>query len=490
VTRRISISTLLLAGALASAGCATVRNGGPIRQVDQGLPAQTDLPEEGSERVALAGAQALEARGDAAGAAAEYAALAGSTGAAEWRVPLRHRAAELYLRAQRWEKAAEAGNAIVNDPKTSDPSRAVGARLVATAWLGAASAAVKAGQLEKLDLGLDGKEGPRPPAPPWKRFLDAADAYLARAAADPDLRRNASDRHPFAAELALVAAEVQYSYGELEDARRRLDAVLERWPADAELLEQAVPLYLATFVARGDRAGHAAALDRLESRIDAEAAKSPEKKASLSKVTETLARARAGAGFAAGEELLRAGKPAEAAKAFEAAAATGATDAAGALHNAAVAWDAAGEPAKAAAARERLLREHPDSQVAGEAALRVAAFRSRQGDHAGAARLYDDFLRRWPASSSRCIALRNVASELDRAEQGGEAAARYLAFGKDEACAKADPNIAARALVRSGDLSDAHAKEAYAAAVGLEGAVTDPEAKRQIAEAKKRLKRL
>ncbi len=498
MTRPITIPVLLLLGA---AACATT--GVAARQADQAPPSATELP-EGVERDALAAVQMHEARGDAAGsahdqaraewaaAAAGYAELAARPGFAEWRVPFRLRVAELFLRAQRWDKAEEAASALIAYPQASDASRAVAARLAATAWIGAANSAVKAGQLEKLDLGPERKDGPRPPPAPWRRVVESADAYLARAAADPELRRGTPpDHHPSGPEIALVAAEVQYAHGELDDARRRVDAALDRWASDPDFLDRAVPLYLATFLARADRAGHAAAVDKLRARAEAEAAKAPpDRKPSFAKVIDGLARARAGARFRQAEELLKHEKPADAAQAFEAAAAEpGAADPAGALHNAGVAWDDAGQPAKAAAAREKLLHDHPEAPVAAEDALRLAAFRSRQGDHATAARLYDDFLRRWPESPSRCVALRNVASELDVAERAADAAARYLAFGKDERCAKVDPNIAARALVRAGRLFEAQAKSAYAAAAALDG-VTDPEAKSQVAEAKRRLKGL
>jgi hypothetical protein len=496
VKSRTWIPPLLLAGAVAASGCATARRGPPARQVSQ-LPAAAELPEDGAARADLAAAQAHEAKADAAAAAddargewglaaAGYAGVAEQSAAAGWRVPLRHRAAELYLKAQRWDQASELSQAVIGDPQASEASRAAGARLAATAALGAANAAVKAGQLEKLDLGPERKDGPRPPAAPWRRFLEATDAYLARAGADPS---PPPERGPSAAELALAAAEVQYAHGEIEDARRRLEAVLDPGAAHAELLDEAVALYLATFLVRGDHAGHAAAVDRLRQRIEAEAARAPARKAELAKVLDELARASAAARFSEGEDLLRRGQAGDAARAFEAAAAYGAADAANALHNAAVAWDQAGEAGKAAAVREGLLRDHPEAAVTAEDALRLAAFRARQGDHLAAARLYEDFLRRWPGSPSRCLALRNVASELDRAERAGEAAARYLAFGKDAGCAKADPNIAARALVRAGRLSEGLARAAYGAAAELEG-VSDVEAKGQVTDAKRRLKGL
>lgn len=499
---------LILAAVLAAAGCATVGGGAadgakppPVPQLETIPPAAT-LP-EGPDREALAAAQAHEAKADGAGpaheqaraewaaAAGAYAELAGRPAFATASTALRIRAAELLLRAQRWDRGEEVAAALAGDDRASESARAVGARLAATAAIGAANAAVKAGQLEKLDLGTDRKDPPRPPPAAWRRVVETADLYLARAGADPELRRSSPERRPSGAEIALVAAEVQYAHGELEDARRRLDAALERWPGDPDLLEQAAPLYVATYQARGDRGGLLAAADRLRARAEAEAAKAPpEKRPGYARVVEALARARSGGRFAQGEELLRQKRPAEAAQAFEAAAAeAGAPDAASALHNAAVAWDQAGDAAKAAAVRERLLREHPDAPVTAEDVLRLAAHRSRQGDHAAAARLYDDFLSRWPESPSRCVALRNVASELDVAGRPADAAARYLVFGQDARCAKADPSISARALLRAGHLFEGQARAAWEAASALDG-VTDPEAKSQVSEAKKRLKGL
>jgi hypothetical protein len=499
LARRIVLSVLLLLGA---AACATAKPAAaPARApVEATLPTPDALPDDAA-REALAAARAHEVKGDAAGgahdaaraewaaAAAGYADLAARPDLAAGRVAFRQRAADLWLRAQSWDKAAEAAGAVANDAAAADPSRAVAARLAATAWLGAANAAVKAGQLGQLDLSAASKE-PRPVPAPWKRVVEATDAYLARASADPEAaRRAAGERRPSGAELALVAAEVQLSHGEVEDARKRLEAVVDRSLADPDVLEQAVPVYLSTYAAKGDRAGQAAAAERLRQRLDAEIAKAPpEKKPSYARVQEALGRARAGARFAQGEELLKKGQAADAAKAFEGAAAEpGTPDRAGALHNAAVAWDQAGDASKAAAAREKLLKDFPEAQVTGEDALRLAAFRARQGDHLGAARLYEDFLQRWPASPSRCVALRNVATEFDRAGRGAEAGARYLAFGKDEACARSDPNIAARALVRAGRLFETQARTAFAGAAAVAG-VDDPEVKTQVREAAKAVK--
>jgi hypothetical protein len=497
VTRRAPAILLLLAA------CAAAKPPSPaFRQAEHGLPAEAELP-EGPDRAAYAAARAREAAGDAAGAAeparaewaqaaAGYAAAADRPGAAAWRVPLRLRAAELLLRAQRWDGAAEAAEALVADPEASQASKAVGARLAATAALGAAGAAARAGQLERLDLGATrpgGEGGPRTPPAPWKRVVDSTDAYLARAGADPEASRPPAERRPGVspAELALVAAEVRYAYGDLEDARRRLEAAMDRWPAEAEVIERAVPLYLATF---GDRAGHDEAVERLRARIAPEAARATgaREREAFARALEALARERAGARFGAAERLLAEGKAAEAAREFEAVAAEpGLPEPASALHDAAVAWDQAGDPARSAALRERIVREHPTSQVAPEDALALADHHSRRGDPLASARAYDDYLSRWPEAPGRCIALQNVASELERAGRPAEAAARFKAFGRDERCAKAAPDVAARALVVAGRLFDAQAREAYGAALEVPG-VADPEARKLVGEAKRRLR--
>jgi hypothetical protein len=247
--------------------------------------------------------------------------------------------------------------------------------------------------------------------------------------------------------------------------------VLARWPDDADALVEAIPLYLQTFLVTGDRAGHQAAVARARQLLDERSAKAEGKaKEGFARAQEELRKASSGAAFLAAQKLLEAGKPADAAQAFEDVAADGASaDAASALHNAAIAWDRAGDAVRAATARDRILREHPDSRVAPSAALTLAAYQAKKGDHVAAARIYGDFLERWPDNANRCIAMQNVASELDSVHRPAEAAERYLAFGRDPTCSRADTGVAAIALRRARTLFDqagkpARAREAAAAA--------------------------
>lgn len=436
MTIRIQLASLLLA-----AGCAAAGRGASVARA----PGPEAL--SGDAGAAWQAARAAETRGDAAPpeegerarsewarAAEGYAALAAEPPGTPFRASLLLRSAELRLRAQRWDEAAETSGSVVADAGAAPADRAAAARLAATASLAAASAAVKAGKLERLDLRAP-PATPSPPPPAWKRVVEAADAFLAVAGSAKEPGRKAGVS---AGEIALVAAEVQFAHGALEDARRRLESI-EAASHDADVAARAGALLVATR-------------------------------------------------FAEAERLLAAGEAGRAAKAFEEAAALrGAAAPANALHNAALAWDRAGDAGRAAGVRERILAEHATSPVAAEDALLLAAHRSAKKEHEAAAGVYERFLRDWPDSPSRCVALRNAASELDLAGRTAEAAGRYLAFGSDERCARGDPDLAARALVRAGRLYEARAKEAYAGAAALPG-VAAPEAKGLVTEAKRRLR--
>jgi len=287
---------------------------------------------------------------------------------------------------------------------------------------------------------------------------------------------------------------VEYAFDNMDDARRRFAEILNRWPDEGEVLESAVPLYLQTFLFANDTQGYQAEVVRIRQLVQERGQKAtdPKQKESYGKVMEALSRAEAGTQFAAAQKLLDEGKAAQAAQAFEDLASDPQVgDAANALHNAAVAWDKAAKPDRAAELRERILKEHGDTKVAPNNMLLLAVYKSKKNDHAGAAKMYEEFIQKHPDSPNRCVALQNVASELDMAKRTAQAAERYVAFGTDEKCATADPNVAARALYRAGRLYEgakqkAKAKEAYAAAVGMKG-VTDTVAKSQVDDAKRRI---
>ncbi len=504
VRRLIPVALLALA---AAAGCAT---GGaargqkapePVRQAGEPLRPGTFLGAGSAAQGAYVKAWQARGRGDAARdagnldeartqwtAAADGLLAAEAAGATAFRLPLRLRAAELLSLAGADARAAEVAASAARDPAADDGSRALAWHLAAHALAEQGSADAKAGKVPAAKVLYADQRGPEPlsPQPPpgvWKSFVDAVDAYLAVCQAEPAAAPDAGapaegqgqgDALPSPARLALGAARVTFAFDDLAEARRRLDALLARWPGETDVLAEAVPLYLQTYLVAGDWTGHQAAAAHLAQLIDARAAQAdPKEKEGLAHAQDELRKAVSGAAFSSAQKLLDAGKLADAAQAFEALAADPSSpDAAKALHNAAIAWDRAGDSNRAAAARERILRERPEAKVAASDALWLADYRSRKGDHPAAARLYSDFLERWPEHPNRCIALQNVASELDAARRGADAAERYLLFGKDAACAKTDPALAVSALRRAKVLFDAAGKPARAseAAAAVEAA--------------------
>lgn len=515
MTSKIRMAALLLLATACATGGAGKGPADRFKQADEKMPGASAIQED-SERAYYTDVLEHKRRGDIAHQAgngdqarAEWATAAEGLGtfndrfgANEYQIPIRYSAAELFMQAQQWEKAAQAAERTGADAHANAKTKAMANHLAAQAWLNAANVDVKAGKLEPIKLSYSeqrrGEElKPRTPPGAWKRFVDTTDAYLASIDADPEQQKPVAERRLIPAQqLALVAAEVQYAFDNMEEARRRFEVVLQRWPSDGDVIEAAAPLYLQTFLFAKDTAGHEAATKRVRDLVTAEAQKAtdPKNKAAFEKVLQELGRSEAGTRFAEAQKLLESGKASEAARQFEALAADPSSgDVAGALHNAAIAWDKAGDSNKAAALRQRILKEFPESKVAPQNALLLAMQQSKKGDHAGAAKMYSEFVEKWPDNPNRCVALQNVAAELDTAKKTGEAAERYLVFGKDPACAKGDPNFAARALYRAGTLfafakKDAKAKEAFTAAVAVQG-VTDTVAKSQIEDARRRLKK-
>ncbi|HET6440058.1 MAG TPA: hypothetical protein VFG59_18475 [Anaeromyxobacter sp.] len=465
----------------------------PPHQATEPLQADTTLSGGEAAQAAYARARQGIERADQARGAGElddaragYVRAAGDllaaeqAGATAWRLPLRLEAARLLHRAGEDERAADLAASLAGAAEADEPSRALCWHLAADALEDAAHARAKAGKLPPAKLVFAEERGaaplsPQPPPGLWKRFVEAVDAYLKLSEADPDLSRPAEEQ-PLASpgRLAVDAAKVVFAFDDLSQARQRLEAVLARWPDDVQALVEAIPPYLQTFLLADDRPGYEAAAARLRQLIDDRLQKAEGKdKDLLARASEELNRAVSAAALLTAQRLLDAGKTAEAAQAYEALAADDSSpDAPNALHNAAIAWDRSGEPARAVAARERILRDHPDSRVAASAALTLAAYQSRKGDHAAAARLYAAFLDRWPDHANRCIAMQNVAIELDAGHRAADAAERYLAFGRDPTCARASSGPAIAALRRARLLFDqagkpARAKEAAAAADSL-----------------------
>ena len=513
-----------IAAALALTACAGASSSGglasTVKQADYRSPqGAADVDNEG-ERQKLRDAQTHQQRGAAAqesgnadqahqefrAAAEGFQQLAATYKSSDWIIVYHRLAAENFRRANDLEDAAKEAEAIRSSEGASQASRAFGARLAAGLWQGFASAEARAGRIEPIKIVTSSqrkgqKPSPRPLEPPYRRFVENADLYVADHKADPDPKAPAH-----AGALAFFAGVVHFSHENVEEARQRLDAMLKQFPT-AEQAGDAVALYLQTYAVMGDQEGYRAALQRVSSEVDQLAADAQQKAAAPNAPAEAKERAERLAqlkqqmladqksqGFGDASALLSAGKPAEAAAAFEKFASenSDSPDAPTALYNAAVAYDRAEQPKQAAAARERLLTQYGDSKLAGPATLALAAARSRAKDHSGAADLYGQFLAKWPDGDNRCLALQNRGAESFAAGKKETAAKQLTDFGKDAGCSKADPNAAARSLYTAGaaffELKQRdQAKDAWGALVKIPG-VTDTVARSQVEDARARLK--
>jgi tetratricopeptide (TPR) repeat protein len=439
-----------------------------------------------------------ESSGDAAGArepleaaARAFLAFLDRFRGTGWDVTLRYHAVDLLRRAQRFDEAIALAEKIVADARSSPKSKAM-------ALLQVANAEVGAGRTEALRIAPAGERKgppaqPRPMAEPWKRFVEATDAWLG--ASDP-ARPEPEDRTLSAGRLALVPARVAFAYDDMESARRRLATILARWPGDHDVFEGAAPLYVQTFLLAGDHEGMLSAAEQVReiARVQSQRATLPEARAAYEKVMTETQRLASGARYERAKVMLEEGKAAEAAEAFEALAKEQGGDQAAALVASAIAWDKAGRADRAAELRRRVLDEHADSRVAPGAALQLAAHLSRKGDHVEAARLYGLHAEKWPDDQGRCTALQNGAVELDLAKRVQEAAERYRAFGTEARCAQASPDVASLALYRAGQLYLAakkrtEARDAFQAATEIQG-VSTPDAKLRVKEARSEATRL
>ena len=508
---------LLLVAACASGGGGGTRPGSDRwKQADYRPPQPSEIDSD-AERAEyqdasthVAKARDYQNSGDMDRARAEFkmggamfAALGDKYQSSEWRIVFHRMGAEYLLQGGDYAAAADSAEKVRNDPEANAATRALGARIAAGSWQSLANAEAKAGRIEPLRLlSAPQRKGeppkPRTPPEPWRRFVDAADTYVANYKADPDARAPS-----YAPTLAFIAGQVQFAYDNMEEAAKRFEAVLTNFTS-SEQAPDAAQLYLQTFAVRNDQAGYRQALDRVGAIVqkaiaDANASKDPQAKArveQLTKLQEQIASDQRQYGFVEAAALLNAGKGAEAGAAFEKYVDENpqSNDAPSALYNAGIAGDRANQPQKAKAARERLIASYPDSKVAGPALLSMASSAAKAEDHESAAELYKSYLDKFPEGDNRCLAMLNIGIEYDQAKKSSEAAQRYLAFANDQKCTAEDADNTATLLFRAASFFERSKKQAeYKAALqklaalqGVKGTVPQS----YVTEAKNRLKKM
>jgi len=443
-----------------------------------------------------------QARAEWATEAQALADFADKFPSSDWSVSFRYNSGKYFFYANQSPKAAEQADKVLLSPNANDVSRAMAAKLAHAAITGVAQAKAQAGQLEPVRLPTwDQRKtvplNPRAAPGEWAQVVEYADTYVKLADQDPDNKKAPKDRFLPSppAQVALSAAQIKYSFDNMEEARGRFARIFEAWPAEIDL--GAVKLYLSTFLALKDVAGFEAALPRLKAQVAEAAAKATEAKAkeNLAKVQEQLALLDVEAAYAQGKRLLDEGQFALAGAAFDAFVAgnAGNPNVPLAIFNGALAWERANQLDKAAALREQLLAKFPDSREAEIALPMLAALRSKQGKKDEAVKLYRSYLEKYPDGANRCNVTYNLGATLDEARKPLDAAGAYVSFGTDPRCAKGDANNAAKLLYRAAELFEkggkmGDARKAYQSCAEVTD-VTDVVAKSQQAEARKRAKR-
>ncbi len=521
--------TLLAALALAACGTAGGAAGQRYKQADYLRPGRAQFEDDAqraviddaivhgdrADQAAMAG-NLDQSRAENRVAADALAKFVDTFPSSEYRITLRAQASERYLRAQEFEKGAAQAQRIIDDPEATDVSKAIASRFALAAWQNIATMQGRAGTIDPPRiLTADKRKGqepkPRIPPDPWKRFIENADRYEKLAKADPLANLPPAERQQRggidAAQLALLAAQVEFGYDNMEDARRRFEAIMQTWPSRADIMESAVPYYLQTYLLKKDDTGYEAAVTKSlavvkpEAAKAAEAAKAPGASAEAKKDAESMARLQGdlekqqqGSGFSAAERLLAAEKYGEAAAAFDKFAAENPDhpDAPNALYNAAVAWEKAKDPKNAMAARAALLDRYGDSRVAPQATLAQASALGKHGDQAAAQKLYQRYMEKWGQGPQHCLALQNLGVAYESMGKKLEAARNYQLFARDQACLKEEPNNAVKVVYRGAIIfTDARkrsdAQEMFRVAAGIQG-VTDMVAKSQVDDARRRFK--
>ena len=114
-------------------------------------------------------------------------------------------------------------------------------------------------------------------------------------------------------------------------------------------------------------------------------------------------------------------------------------------------------------------------------------------EYAASVKYNEEYLRRWPETPQRCVAMQNLGVGLQETKRPAEAAAVFVKFATDAGCGD-DVNTTARVLYSAAKLQveakkPADAKKTLQTLVGLKG-VTDAVAKSYQADAAERLKKM
>lgn len=228
----------------------------------------------------------------------------------------------------------------------------------------------------------------------------------------PDSERNAN--------LAYKAAETFYAFAYFEEARRRFQAILQRYP-NHEVAQYAANLIIESHLVQQNFNEVEAFTRRMLAQIE------PGAKLGFA---GSLVKFKTGAMFKVAEDLDARGEHEQAAqlylKMLEEHPSNEFADSA--LNNAAVAYEKVSRFESASRLYERLVTEHPKSPLADTALFRVGLNAERFFDFEKAIEMYLKLVNRYPKSERRADAIYNVALSLENTQNYERSAKQYLRY--------------------------------------------------------------
>ncbi|MBI5527545.1 MAG: AgmX/PglI C-terminal domain-containing protein [Deltaproteobacteria bacterium] len=302
----------------------------------------------------------------------------------------------------------------VRDSTAGDKYRADAMISVAQAWEAEVKDQEKAGKLPPLKTvaSKDRKEGekitPKPIAELRKKTMAAAEILLKRM---PD--------HEKAAKISFWLAFLYYQHDDFDEARKRLAAIIEKWPKD-EAARDAANLMIETYLAYKDWEKVAEWSDRVQ-----------QMKLGDNKFNLEMGLMESGAIYNRALDMFNAKRYDEAAKEYVRLVAKNPAYAGAdkALSNAALALQNQKKVGEAAAVYNRIFLEYPASSLADYALFKAASNMEEAGDLRNAVAGYLQLMVVFPKSEHRPAAIFNAAMAL---EQLGDYAAAISKFQRFE----------------------------------------------------------
>ena len=229
--------------------------------------------------------------------------------------------------------------------------------------------------------------------------------------------------------VAYRAAEVFYKHDQFEEARKRFEAIVIRFPG-AEVARYSANLIIESYLAMKDWDNVEKWSQRLMEIARTTTADDPNAAQEQKRFVDSLKKFKVGARFKKAEAFDAAGEFENAANMYVSLVDESPEHefADKALFNAAVAFEKVKRFDTASKAYQRIYDNYPSSELADRSLFRVGVNYEKGFDFAGAISAYTKLVERYPNSEHRADSLYNVAVTLENMQQYGQAAAAFKRY--------------------------------------------------------------